>query len=235
MGRYITLHPQHWPRRTVGGTQGQSVEVTRRGRGRPWVQPSPPCPDPEHAGSTVASYGRRKTAAGVVRRYRCRYDGGQHFFTVLVTTNGPAAPAWQPPPPCPEHPGGHVIRFGTYGTRTVKRRQRYRCTPPDGGKPHVFTPPLARDHVHAGHEQCDECDERRGVHHGETTVARRHSWPGRLVARGLADLAAGRSYGDTRCGRCDRWAANRRWHLRPQPSHLPALMVTGSRSSRRRR
>lgn len=90
-----------------------------------------------------------------------------------------------------------MIRFGTYGTRTVKRRQRYRCTPPDGGKPHVFTPPLARDHVHAGHEQCDECDELRGVHRGETTVARRHSWPVRLVARGLADLAGGRSYGDT--------------------------------------
>lgn len=89
------------------------------------------------------------------------------------------------------------MRDGVYGTRTVKRRQRYRCTPPDGGKPHRFTPPLARDHVHAGHEQCDECDELRGVHHGETTVARRHSWPVRLVARGLADLAGGRSYGDT--------------------------------------
>jgi hypothetical protein len=162
----------------------------------------------------------------VTRRFRCRpVDGDEHHFSVLVAPAGQTAPTWEPPPPCPEHPGGHVVRDGVYGTRTVKRRQRYRCTPPDGGKPHRFTPPLAREHVHAGHEQCDECDELRGVHHGETTVARRHSWPVSLVARGLADLAAGRSYGDTAL-----WAlrqVGREPKVAPTTAAIPAASADG--------
>lgn len=133
---------------------------------------------------------------------------------MLVEPVRQAAPGWTPPPACPQHPGGHVVRDGTYGTRTVKRRQRYRCTPPDGGKPHAFTPPLAREHVHPGREQCDECDELRGVHHGEPSVARRHSWPVRLVARGLAELAGGKSYGDT-----SRWALRQ---VGREPRRTPA-------------
>lgn len=85
---------------------------------------------------------------------------------------------------------------GTYGTRTVNRRQRYRCTPVDGSKPHSFTPPLARDHVHVGSEQWDACEGLRGVHHGEPTVARQHTWPASIVARALSELAADKSYGE---------------------------------------
>lgn len=94
-----------------------------------------------------------------------------------------------------------MIRFGTYGKTTGKPRQRYRCFPEDGSTVHTFTPPLPREHVHEGHEQCDHCDELRGVHHGETSVARTHSWNTRTVARALEMLAAGESYAAT-----SKWA-----------------------------
>jgi len=42
------------------------------------------------------------------------------------------------------------VRNGSYGKRTVNPRQRYLCTPGNGEKPHAFTPPLPRDHVHVG-------------------------------------------------------------------------------------
>jgi len=117
-------------------------------------------------------------------------------------------------PPCPEHPGSHVVRNGVYGRTTERPRQIYRCTPADGGRPHKFTPVLARDHVHAGEDQCDTCDELRGVHHGDRTSACGHSWNARLVARGLERLALGESY-----------AAVGRW----------ARQVTGTDASRKRR
>lgn len=66
---------------------------------------------------------------------------------------------------------------------------------------HVFTPPLPRDHVHEGEEHCDHCEELRGVHRGETAVARRHTWSTRVVARGLEQLAAGGTYAEV-----SRWA-----------------------------
>lgn len=100
-------------------------------------------------------------------------------------------------PPCQEHAGSKVIRNGTYGVRTPRPRQRYRCFPADGSKPHSFTPALPREHVHPAEGGCPECEELRGVHHGETAVARRHSWPTRLVARALAQLSQGGSYADT--------------------------------------
>ena len=36
----------------------------------------------------------------------------------------------------------------------------------------------------------------RGVHRGETAIARLHSWPTRLVARALNELALGGTYSD---------------------------------------
>lgn len=113
----------------------------------------------------------------------------------MVITNNAAEPVrWAPYPPCPRHPGGKIIRNGRYGKQVGTPRQRYRCTPDDGSPPHNFTPPLPRDHVHEGAQHCAECAELRGVHRGETAVARRHSWSTRIVARGLAKLAAGDSY-----------------------------------------
>jgi hypothetical protein len=55
---------------------------------------------------------------------------------------------------------------------------------------------LPREHVHVQEGSCAECEELRGFHHGETTVARRHSWPTRLVARALNELSRGGSYAD---------------------------------------
>ncbi|HPU38215.1 MAG TPA: hypothetical protein PLS63_01490, partial [Microthrixaceae bacterium] len=104
------------------------------------------------------------------------------------------------------------MRNGKYGSKTPKPRQRYRCTPADGSKPHAFTPPLPRDHVHENAEDCAHCEELRGVHRGDTAVARRHSWSSRIVARGLEKLAEGSTYADV-----GRWA----------------LRVTGTERSRK--
>lgn len=52
-----------------------------------------------------------------------------------------------------------------------------------------------------GEEHCAHCEELRGIHRGETAVARRHAWPTRLVVQGLDQLAAGASYADV-----GRWA-----------------------------
>lgn len=155
----------------------------------------------QHPGSRVASIGTRNRADGVSRRYRCTPAvGEQHTFTVRLTTDKLLA-AWSPPPPCPQHPGSKVVRDGTYGTSTAKPRQRYKCSPADGSKPHAFTPALPRDHVHANEEHCDTCDELRGIHHGETAAARGHSWSTRIVVRGLEYLAQGASYANV-----GRWA-----------------------------
>jgi hypothetical protein len=120
---------------------------------------------------------------------------------------------WTPPPQCELHRDvDHlVVRNGTYGTSTPRPRQRYRCTSSvldDAGNPvleadgrpklrrHAFTPSLPRDHVHPGEGGCAECSELRGTHHGETAVARRHTWATRTVARGLLDLSLGSSYAE---------------------------------------
>lgn len=113
------------------------------------------------------------------------------------------------------------MRAGTYATSTAKRRQRYRCTPADGSKVHIFTPPLPRDHVHEGTEPCDACDELRGVHRGDTAVARRHTWSTRIVVRALERMATGTSYAET-----GRWAQRVTGTARtrkppPEPSSYP--------------
>lgn len=128
----------------------------------------------KHPGAHVVSVGTYETKPGTRRRYRCTpVVGKAHKFSVGL--NGDSTPVaqaiWTPPPPCPEHPGSKLVRNGTYGTSTRKPRQRYRCSPADGSKPHAFTPTLPRAHVHQGSEHCDLCDEIRGVHHGEPAVA----------------------------------------------------------------
>lgn len=150
------------------------------------------------------SVGVRQTKSGPRRDYRCTPIAGQaHKFSVALAADAhpDVFARWAPPPPCPEHPDSKVVRNGTYGKATPKPRQRYRCTPADGGRPHVFTPPLPRDHVHVGEEHCAHCEELRGIHRGEPAVARRHTWPTRAVVRGLEMLARGDSYADV-----GRWA-----------------------------
>lgn len=179
-----------------------------RGRGRPRRLPAVPCPNPLHAGSRVASEGTRRTGAGTQRRFRCRPVGRpSHTFSMLVETDGRMRPLWSSPPPClnPEHQNSRVSRYGTYGKRTDKPRQRYRCVygqDDDGNELwHTFTPPLPREHVHAASGACAKCEELRGVHHGDAAVARRHAWSARVVARGLDQLSTGASYADV-----SRWA-----------------------------
>jgi hypothetical protein len=156
----------------------------------------------KHPNGHVVAQSSYETSSGRRRQYRCTPAVGErHWFSVAVTDGGVPAASWSPPPACATHPSSRVVRFGTYGKTTGKPRQRYRCFPEDGSKPHTFTPPLPREHVHEGHEQCDHCDELRGVHHGETSVARTHSWNTRTVARALEMLAAGESYAAT-----SKWA-----------------------------
>lgn len=153
--------------------------------------------------------GTRTTKTGSYQRLRCTpTTGGSHMFRAI---NGKAVPPkvalWAPPPRCPEHPGAYIVRDGLYAKEkddkgkpkpTKKPRQRYRCYPDGRGGPHHrFTPPLPRLHVHVGHEECAECEEQRGMHHGDPAVSRRQSWSSRLVAESLRDLSAGASYSMT--------------------------------------
>lgn len=157
------------------------------------------CPDPRHRGSHVVANGTEKRGEHRFRRYRCSPPvGDTHSFSVTLEDGRPVG--WQPAPPCPRHPGSFVVRNGLYG-KGAKRRQRYRCSPPDGGKLHAFTPPLPREHVHPADGPCPHCEERRGVHRGDSAAARRHRWPTKTVARGLARLAGGESYAEV-----SRWA-----------------------------
>lgn len=174
------------------------------GSGRKKALPTPPCA--EHPYSHVVSHGTAKTNKGLVRRYACTPRvGKKHTFSVAVENNleQQRLARWSPAPVCPEHPEGKVVRNGIYGRSTARPRQLYRCypDPADRATFHAFTPALPRDHVHADEEHCDQCDELRGIHRGETAVARRHSWSTRIVAEGLARLSAGETYADV-----SRWA-----------------------------
>ena len=149
----------------------------------------------EHPEAHVVADGRVPATGGVRQRYRCTPTvGAMHRFSVPVGPAGEALVDRSTTPACPDHPGSHVVRNGVYGRTTERPRQIYRCKPPGGERPHQFTPVLARDHVHAGRDQCDTCDELRGVHHGDRSAAWRHSWNARLVARGLERLSLGESY-----------------------------------------
>lgn len=168
----------------------------------------------EHPDAHVVAAGRFTAVGADKQRYQCQPEvGPRHHFSVPLAPAGEALLDRSAAPACPEHPGSHVVRNGVYGKTTERPRQIYRCTPSDGGRAHQFTPLLARDHVHQGTDQCDTCDELRGVHHGDRTAAHGHSWNARLVARGLERLSLGESY-----------AAVGRW----------AREVTGTDARRRR-
>jgi hypothetical protein len=83
--------------------------------------------------------------------------------------------------------------FGTYG-KGAKQRQRYQCVPADGSKPHTFTPPLSRESVEFGVEDCATCDELLSPHRGSLTGARHTPWTMSMYAKALNDLSLGESY-----------------------------------------
>jgi hypothetical protein len=92
--------------------------------------------------------------------------------------------------PNPEHAGSRVKLDGTYG-KPGHRRQRYKCLPRGGGRPHVFTELLPREESWTcSCEHCERLIERR-----EGPKAPRHY---QFVARGIAEalqaLGTGSSY-----------------------------------------
>jgi hypothetical protein len=92
--------------------------------------------------------------------------------------------------PGPEHAGSRVGLDGCYG-KSGHRRQRYKCSPRGGGKPHVFTELLPREE--SWHDSCEHCERR--VDRREGPKAPRHY---QFVARGIAEalhaVGAGASY-----------------------------------------
>lgn len=92
--------------------------------------------------------------------------------------------------PDPEHAGSRIKLDGSYGKRG-HRRQRYKCSPCGGGKPHVFTELLPREE--SWHDSCEHCERR--VDRREGPKAPRHY---QFVARGIAEalhaVGAGSSY-----------------------------------------
>jgi hypothetical protein len=168
-------------------------KAARKGRGAPKRLPPARCADPLHRGAHIVGNGTRTSGGRRVRQLRCTpLVGDPHTFYVTIADSRPVS--YSVPPTCDQGHGVPVTRNGLYGTG-ARRRQRYFC-PVGGtsGKGHSFTPPLPREHVHPASGPCPHCDERRGVHRGETAAARRHSWPTKTVARGLDMLSAGESY-----------------------------------------
>jgi hypothetical protein len=92
--------------------------------------------------------------------------------------------------PRPEHAGSRVKLDGTYG-KPGHRRQRFKCSPRRGGKPHVFSELLPREE--SWHDSCEQCE--RHVERREGPKAPR---PYQFVARGIAEalqaLGAGTTY-----------------------------------------
>jgi hypothetical protein len=184
------------------------------------------CPNPFHAGSKVKGNGTRQVTSGLRRDYRCTPNGDKpHNFAVVigVEDEDEPVPVYLPAPPCPVHgKAARRARNGTYQRPGQPvRRQRYRCWPhtPDPDFPkgfHNYTPPLPREHVHTGESHCQECEERRNVHHGDQTVARRQSWNLRVVAEGLEKLASG---ADTYSS-VGRWAWQATGRSRSRPAKL---------------
>lgn len=161
-------------------------------------RPAVHCPDAGHADAKLQSRGTRTNKAGTWQRYRCiRPNGAQHQFQVLLRPSNTTLTSIHLPPACPEHPGAHITRNGVNG-KGARRRQRYRCVP--DGQPelaHGFSPPLTREVVEVGHDECATCHELLGPHSGAAAGARHTPWTGPLFARALSELSMGASYAST--------------------------------------
>ena len=164
------------------------------GRGR-HSQTRVRCPKPEHAGSHVSANGQRLAKKGRVARFLCDpLEGDKHSFSVMAEASEVQIPSYSPPPDCPEHPGSHVVKGGTYGKTGARPKQMYHCYPQDGDASHRFTWAMPRDHVHTGEDDCSSCEELRGEHRGDRNAARHLTWSEKRVVEALKELAAGKSY-----------------------------------------
>jgi hypothetical protein len=68
---------------------------------------------------------------------------------------------------CLRHKRSTVWFDGTYGS-PGRRRQRFKCVPGDGDKPHVFTEALPRQRTASG--DCDHCERPLGKNGGLPAV-----------------------------------------------------------------
>lgn len=105
--------------------------------------------------------------------------------------------------PNPEHAGSRIKLGGSYG-KPGHRRQRFKCSPRGGGRPHVFTELLPREE--SWHDACEHCERR--VDRREGPKAPRHY---QFVARGIAEAlhAAGAGASYMRASRVARDRARR--------------------------
>jgi hypothetical protein len=94
--------------------------------------------------------------------------------------------------PRPEHAGSRVRFDGHYGPQE-HRRQRYKCVPANGDRPHRFTEMLPREESWS--EACDACEREVGFHEGPH-AARHYQFVARGVAEALVMVGAGSTYRD---------------------------------------
>ena len=94
------------------------------------------------------------------------------------------------PCPRPGHAGSRVRFDGTYGTHE-HRRQRYRCFPGNGDRPHVFTDVLPREESWS--HSCEVC-ERPVARREGPQAARHYQFVARGIAGALQSVGAGSSY-----------------------------------------
>jgi hypothetical protein len=74
--------------------------------------------------------------------------------------------------PRPEHAGSRVKLDGTYG-KAGHRRQRYKCTPCGGDRPHVFTELLPREE--SWHSSCEHSERQVERREGPKAVGYKYS------------------------------------------------------------
>jgi len=193
------------------------------------------CPNWRHWHSRVWGFGTYKSGTRTYRRYRCRPQTDKpHTFSVLLDDAGAPellAP-WEPPPPCPEHPGAKCVRNGRYKRKTAEGRQRYRCYGNGEKFGHPYAPGLPRAYIaHGFSDPCDLCEQPLGVHRGEQSASRGHTWSSRTVAQGIIFLSRSQTYGQV-----GRWAyrtdeGKHRWHR----TDVPASESTAESVESRRR
>ena len=94
--------------------------------------------------------------------------------------------------PRPEHAGSRVRFDGQYGARG-HRRQRYRCVPASGDRPHCFTEALPREE--SWKDACESCERDVDFHEGPH-AARNYQFVARGIAEALVIVGAGSTYRD---------------------------------------
>jgi hypothetical protein len=94
--------------------------------------------------------------------------------------------------PRPEHAGSRVRFDGQYGARG-HRRQRYRCVPASGDRPHCFTEALPREE--SWKDACESCERDVDFHEGPH-AARNYQFVARGIAEALVMVGAGSTYRD---------------------------------------